>query len=246
VFLLGLMATLEAAPEHLGEGRFSREPVAAMRAFSRIYAGWGLSQDFYRADLHRTALGAPDLETFLRTGWEERFGRRAAANLYAQLRTWDAADISANPMYGGDLARALEAIRARVLLMPGETDLYFRVADNAAELPHLARAELRPIPSIWGHRAGNPARQPRGYRVPAYGRAGLDGGLTAAPAGRGRRNRREPRDAGDVEPPRPRFCGMTEEAPRQDVGVRCCEAAVGGAHGGARQSTEWSVGRRRR
>ena len=59
-------------------------------------------------------------------------------------------------MYGGDLARALSAIRARVLLMPSETDLYFRVADNAAELPHLARAELRPIPSIWGHRAGAP------------------------------------------------------------------------------------------
>jgi homoserine O-acetyltransferase len=160
VFLLGLMATLEAAPEHLGNGRFRAEPVAAMRAFSRIYAGWGLSQDFYRADLHRTALGAPDLDAFLRTGWEERFGRRAAANLYAQLRTWDTADISANPMYGGDLTRALKAIRARVLLMPGETDLYFRVADNAAELPHLARAELRPIPSIWGHRAGNPQGNP--------------------------------------------------------------------------------------
>ena len=34
---------------------------AALRAFARIYAGWALSQDFYRADLHRTALGAPDL-----------------------------------------------------------------------------------------------------------------------------------------------------------------------------------------
>ena len=40
---------------------------------------------------------------------------------------------------------------ARVLLMPGETDLYFRVADNAAEMPHLRDAELRPIPSMWGH-----------------------------------------------------------------------------------------------
>ena len=57
-------------------------------------------------------------------------------------------------------AHALRAIRARVLLLPGETDLYFRVADNAAELPLLARAELRPIPSIWGHRAGNPAQNP--------------------------------------------------------------------------------------
>jgi homoserine O-acetyltransferase len=34
--------------------------------------------------------------------------------------------------------------------------LYFPVADNALEMPHLARAELRPIPSIWGHVAGSP------------------------------------------------------------------------------------------
>ena len=44
--------------------------------------------------------------------------------------------------------------------MPGETDLYFRVADNAAELQYLERAELRPIPSTWGHRAGNPVGNP--------------------------------------------------------------------------------------
>ncbi|MHB2205576.1 hypothetical protein [Methylobacterium sp. CM6257] len=35
--------------------------------------------------------------------------------------------------------------------------VHFRVADNAAELPHLRDAILRPIPSIWGHRAGNPS-----------------------------------------------------------------------------------------
>ena len=109
-------------------------------------------------------LGAPDLETFLRTDWEERFGARPAANLYAQLRCWDAADISANALYDGDLTRALRAIRARVLLMPGETDLYFRVADNVPELPHLAQAELQPIPSIWGHRAGNPVSNPADAR----------------------------------------------------------------------------------
>jgi homoserine O-acetyltransferase len=160
VFLKGLMAVLEAAPEHTGNGRFAREPAAALRAFGRIYAGWGLSQDFYRAGLHQTALGAPDLDTFLRTDWEERFARRRAADLYAQLRTWEAADISRDERYGGDLSKALAAIEAHVLLMPGETDLYFRVADNEAELPHLRRAELRPIPSIWGHRAGNPATNP--------------------------------------------------------------------------------------
>jgi homoserine O-acetyltransferase len=160
VFLAGLMATLEAAPEHAGGGRFSAEPAAALRAFARIYAAWGLSQDFYRAGLHLGATGAADLEAFLRSEWEARFARRRAADLYAQLRTWDAADISANPLYGGDLPRALAAIEARVLLLPGVTDLYFRIADNEAELPHLRHAELRPIPSIWGHRAGNPVQNP--------------------------------------------------------------------------------------
>ncbi len=164
VFLAGLMAILEAAPEHLGGGRFEAEPRAALRAFGRSYAGWALSQDFYRAGLHLSALGAPDLDTFLRTDWEERFGRRAAADLYAQLRTWDSGDISANDLYRGDLLAALRAISANVLLMPGATDLYFRVADNELELPHLRRAELRPIPSIWGHRAGNPVANPEDAR----------------------------------------------------------------------------------
>lgn len=108
VFLRSLMATLEAAPEHLGDGRFSAEPRAAKRAFGRIYAAWALSQDFYRAGLHLA--GAPDLETFLRTDWEDRFGARPAANQYAQLRTWDAADIGDNALYGGDLPRALRTI----------------------------------------------------------------------------------------------------------------------------------------
>jgi homoserine O-acetyltransferase len=165
VFLRSLMATLEAAPQHIGNGRFSAEPRAAKRAFGRIYAAWGLSQDFYRAGLHLADgptpnLGAPDLDTFLKTDWEDRFGARPAANLYAQLLTWDVADISANALYDGDLQAALRAIQARVLLMPGATDLYFRTADNEAELAYLTAALLRPIPSIWGHRAGNPVANP--------------------------------------------------------------------------------------
>jgi homoserine O-acetyltransferase len=50
-----------------------------------------------------------------------------------------------------------------VLLLPGETDLYFRVADNAAELPFLTNGDLRPIPSIWGHGAGDPVTIPADY-----------------------------------------------------------------------------------
>jgi homoserine O-acetyltransferase len=160
VFLSGLLRTLEAAPEHIGNGRFSSEPQLALKAFGHIYAGWGLSQDFYRAGLYKTALGAPDLETFVRTNWAERFAQCRAANLYAQALAWFHSDISDNAAYNGDLAQALQSIKAQLLLMPSETDLYFRVADNAAELSNLAHGTLRPIPSVWGHRAGNPSANP--------------------------------------------------------------------------------------
>ena len=43
--------------------------------------------------------------------------------------------------------------------MPGDQDLYFQVEDNRLEMQHLGNAELAPIPSAWGHRAGNPMHQ---------------------------------------------------------------------------------------
>ena len=77
--------------------------------------------------------------------------------MMAQLWTWQNGDISANDLYRGDLLMALNGIKARVLLMPSATDLYFQTDDNRAELPHLRQARLAEIPSVWGHRAGNPA-----------------------------------------------------------------------------------------
>ena len=74
--------------------------------------------------------------------------------------TWQHADISANELYGGDLDKALGAITADAMVIPSETDLYFTVEDNRREVARMPRAELRPIPSIWGHRAGNPAQNP--------------------------------------------------------------------------------------
>jgi homoserine O-acetyltransferase len=160
VFLSGLLRTLEAAPEYIGNGRFSAEPDAALNAFGHIYAGWGLSQDFYRAGLYRELRGAPDLESYIRTEWAAPFMKRKAANLYAQAHAWYHGDISGCDLYHGDLVAALRAIRARVLLMPSGTDLYFRVADSAEESNCLAIAALRPIPSLWGHQAGNPRNNP--------------------------------------------------------------------------------------
>ena len=143
----------------------------------RIYAGWGLSQDFYRAGLHESALGAPDLDTFLRTDWEERFARRPAANLYAQLRTWEAGDISRDPnATAATSRRALGRDRGpHVLLDAGRDRPLFPGRRQRGRVARTcAMPSCRPIPSIWGHRAGNPSHQP-GRCSPSCkrGRAGL-------------------------------------------------------------------------
>ena len=107
VFLRSLMATLEAAPQHIGNGRFSARTRAPPSAPSAGSMPPGLSARISIAPIcifrwsSQPNLGSPDLETFLRTDWEDRFGAAPAANLYAQLMTWDAADISANETYRG-------------------------------------------------------------------------------------------------------------------------------------------------
>jgi len=158
VFLEGIKYALMADPAWR-DGYFAEPPVRGLRAMGRIYAGWALSQAFYREELWRT-VGFSSLEDFLIAGWEANYLRRDADNLLAMIWTWQHADISANELYGGDLVKALGAISALALIMPSTTDLYFTVADNEREIAHMRHAELRPIPSIWGHRAGNPTQNP--------------------------------------------------------------------------------------
>jgi len=49
-----------------------------------VYAGWALSQAFYREHLYLT-LGYESLEDFLVQDWEASFLRRDAANLLSML-----------------------------------------------------------------------------------------------------------------------------------------------------------------
>ena len=73
--------------------------------------------------------------------------------------------------YPKDKAEAMmRAIRARVLLMPGETDLYFRVADNEAEKRFLAVA-LRWRNAAWaGASTSLRSRSPRRFPEARPGR----------------------------------------------------------------------------
>lgn len=158
LFLRSLEAALQADPAWDGT-RFTATPERGLRAFARIYASWAASQAFYREGLFR-GLGYADVDDYVTRAWEPSYRRRHAADLLAMLRTWIASDVSANPRHQGDLARALADIRARTLVLAGSTDLYFTPTDCAADAAAISGARFLAIPSIWGHRAGNPYQNP--------------------------------------------------------------------------------------
>ena len=159
VFLEGVKAALQADAAW-DNGWYKSKPEKGLRAMARVYAGWGFSQDFYRAELDLKTLGYSSLEDFLVAFWEGFFLPKDANNLLTMLWTWQNGDISANEVYGGDFKKALGAIKAKAYVMPGQTDLYFPVADSEFEVANMPNAELIPVPSIWGHFAGGPGTNP--------------------------------------------------------------------------------------
>jgi homoserine O-acetyltransferase len=152
VFLDSLRAALTASVGFDG-GHYTTPPVQGLRAFARIYAGWGFSQAFYWAEVWR-ALGYTSLEDFAVDFWEGFFlDGRDPNNLLTMLDTWWNGDVGATPGFDST-EQALASIRARVLDMPAEKDLYFPPEDEAWAVSHIPDAEVRVIPGVWGHFAG--------------------------------------------------------------------------------------------
>jgi len=134
------------------DGWYEQPPLRGLLAFGRVYAAWLFSADFLRERLYRQ-IGLQTRQDVLKLT-QHYFLQNDANDLLAMADTWLHGDISANPVYGGDLDAALGAIRSRAIVMPGTTDQYFPVADSAAEVARMPQAELRPIVSGWGHGAG--------------------------------------------------------------------------------------------
>ncbi|OBZ70944.1 Homoserine O-acetyltransferase [Grifola frondosa] len=107
--------------------------------------------------------GGTPLDDFLRAEWEGGFVTTWDANdLLTLLNTWQTGDISTvggvNPN-GSDVdtafANSLEGIKAKGLIMPCKTDLYFPPEDSEIEMSHMKNgSRLAIINSVWGHLAG--------------------------------------------------------------------------------------------
>lgn len=46
-------------------------------------------------------------------------------NLLVMIQTWQNGDVSKQEPYNGDFEKALAAIKAKTLVLPAKTDLYF-------------------------------------------------------------------------------------------------------------------------
>ena len=153
VFLEGVKAAL-TADESWENGNYRSPPIAGLKAFGRVYAGWAYSQTFFREGQYNS-LGFDTIEALLHA-WEEDHLQWDANNLLTKLWTWQNADISTNSIYQGDFHRALSSITAKAIVMPCSSDLYFPPEDNEIEVKHMPNAELRIYRSALGHCVASP------------------------------------------------------------------------------------------
>jgi len=154
VFLEGVKAAL-TADQNWNNGNYKSPPIAGLKAFGRVYAGWAFSQDFFREGLYKK-LGFQTEEELLKDWENDHVKNWDANNLLTKINTWQTADISSGPLYNNDFKKALKSISARTILMPCNQDLYFRTKDNEIEAKYIKNASLRPIDSPFGHCAANP------------------------------------------------------------------------------------------
>lgn len=72
--------------------------------------------------------------------------------MLVMLYTWQAGDCSDQEPYNGDFGAAMQGIKAKALVLPGKTDLYFPPEDSEIEVENMRKGvgKCIPFPSIWG------------------------------------------------------------------------------------------------
>ncbi|HEY8318171.1 MAG TPA: alpha/beta fold hydrolase [Amnibacterium sp.] len=151
--LEGQLAALFADPVFAG-GEYTEQPAAGMEAFGTVWAAWLYSQQWWRDELWRETDPEATFESTMREFREDFLPGADANDVVLHCRTWQQHDVGTTPGFGGDTRAALASIRVPVLVMPGETDLYFPVVDARFEAEDVPGATFLPIPSLWGHPAG--------------------------------------------------------------------------------------------
>lgn len=135
-------------------GHYEIPPEKGIRLMANIYCPWAYSHSYFQDGTYLKPPKVSSLEDFIERRWEKAFLMHDANDLLVMLQTGFNGELADFDQFGGDQEKALQAIKAKVLLMPGSTDLLFPVEDSIREAAHIADATVVPIPSAWGHDSG--------------------------------------------------------------------------------------------
>ncbi|KAI0373918.1 homoserine O-acetyltransferase [Pilatotrama ljubarskyi] len=161
-FLEGPKAALVNSKD-FDNGHYSKEPQFGLRAFGRVYSAWAYGQTWFREHGYLMDGLYASLEDFLRAEWEGGFlGTWDANDLITLLHTWQTGDVSligktglASGSDDSGFTDSLAGIKAKGLIMPCRTDLYFPPEDSEIEVSLMKNgSKLVVIDSVWGHMAG--------------------------------------------------------------------------------------------
>ncbi|KAL4251448.1 AB hydrolase superfamily protein [Abortiporus biennis] len=180
-FLEGPKTALVSSKD-FNDGHYTSTPYYGIRAFARVYSAWAYGQTWYREKQYLYNGKFSTLDNFIHDEWEKEFVDTWDANdMLSLLITWQLGDVSRldyastadlslkatvkslspsaiTPDTEGDLESVLGKIKAKGLIMPCKTDLYFPPEDSENEVAAMTKAgvdaKLVIIPSVWGHLAG--------------------------------------------------------------------------------------------
>lgn len=135
----------------------ARDEASGIRAFGKAYSAWLTSAEWFDRELYRD-IGFDSLAAWDATAAGTNYRGWAGEDLLVMLGMWQRGDIArCVPDAKGDLEVALRTIEARVLLMPCETDQYFRPYVNEREVKSLRHGKVAVVRSVWGHIIGGGA-----------------------------------------------------------------------------------------
>jgi homoserine O-acetyltransferase len=133
-------------------------PLRGLGAFGKAYSAWLTSAEWFEQEEYKS-MGYETQKAWDSSMAVTSYYSWGPDDLLAQLSMWQRGDITV--LSGSSsLQAALAQIKARVLLMPCQTDQYFCWEASQKESSWIQDATLNVIPSIWGHLAGigtNPA-----------------------------------------------------------------------------------------
>ena len=158
-FLEGPIGALLNSSDY-DEGRYRAkgiQPKQGLAAFSRAYTAWLWSPEWFRQEIWKKTTNTKTMKEFMDTRNSAQY-EWDADDLIILARQWQNGNIS--KVTGNSFEDTLSnTIKCRMLVMPCETDQYFRHEDSKVEAKHLRKGKLAVIPSIWGHAAGGGANE---------------------------------------------------------------------------------------